>query len=61
MNTAILKIDAGARDQILHCSGNEHSTRRNLPHNSRTDVNRDRADIVAHQFTNLRIFMRKFR
>ena len=48
IDTAILKMDSGARDQILHCSGNEHITRFSLRHNPCTDVDRDAADIVAH-------------
>ena len=50
IDTAILKMDSGARDQILHCSGNEHITRLGLRHDPRADVDGDAADIVAHQF-----------
>src|SRR4030095_12572238 len=48
IDTAILKTDSGARDQILHCSGNEHITRVSLRHNPCTDMDRDATDVVVH-------------
>ena len=50
MDTVIFKIDSGARDEILNGSGNKHTSGLSLRHDPRADVDRDAADIVAHQF-----------
>jgi hypothetical protein len=51
VNAPVLKIDPRARDEILHRSGDQHTARLGICHDPRAGVNRDAADIVAHQFT----------
>lgn len=50
MDFAILKIDSGARNEVLHRPGDQHAARLGFRHDACTGMDRDAADIVAHQF-----------
>jgi len=50
VHPALLKIDSGTRHEVLHGPGDKHTARLGFRHDARTRVDRDAADVVAHQF-----------